>query len=1154
MTTTDRVVGRTLGERDVPEEAPTTFRGSLFVTLATRQQQALRELAPCLFLVLFASIRIASLTRGMIDHGVVGEGQPSWPFVTDIFIWGAIFAVFGGIAFVLTRRVGYHIEFEARVWVQTRIQAADLQRLGRAADSELVTQALADLGTIERFTAVAPSLVLLLPMLVGMMYFLFLASPLFALASVVALWADIGLLWIARRRLARRCEDELEASAEVSAAIDELARGMHVVQTAGHSHPEDARSSAAARRALGASRSRARAMGRVDFWSTLVPFLGQALVLFVGAHIAAGSEWLLSGKDSIGTFVIAFEVTLITIALVRCSDSVVAAWPVLTSAQERLTRLVALGSMPTSEGAVLPSAPSGVELRGVAVDLGGGRRATGIDLTIGAGEVVLVSIARHQGTSALAEAIAGIARPEHGQVLLSGTEMGDLSASERRRGVRLLSPEPLLVEASLRDNLLLGASAVLDDEALGRSLRAAGVETTGPENAGLDGQIGGVGWNPSPAERQQIALARALVGDPHLLVLEDALSALPTAAVEDTVRRVREHAPMAAIAWIRDAQDPGPADRMVTIAVSSGPSAPPAVASSSIEPADGPDVGTEPAAGVRPVTDSPAPRPRHMWRPFRGLLARAVLVLVLAAILGLSPVLLFGRFADSSHEGVGTMDGWALALVVIGLAGAACSALSRVYVHRLCQGVTSTLQRTVVARMRGLDTDYLERARPRLVAARAIRDIDTASSFSTGAGFLILTSFAAIVAAVVMILLIDTELALVVLVLLGSIAVVAAVLYPAARRAVAWSNEELDVVDAALEGDVASRREIRGLGAQDLHIRRFVEVSWQRLQARWWFSMIGGVFAAVTCFVAVVFAPVLFWRAGELRIAGSLGLVGTLSIGMLGFAVAMHLITGGLCAPYLLDTRTAWKRLRELSALAPVSSMPGAGPDAPPLTGDVEFVGVQVVKPGNDDALVDATFTVRAGSVTVLQGTSGAGKSSVAKLLARLSTPTAGHIAVGGTDIETLGLTGYRSRVGFVDQDAFLFRGSVASNIAYGRPDATIAEVESAARAVGAYEILRALPGGFECRVETAGANLTPGQRQLVALARAWFGHPDLLVLDEPVRYLDPEVEQRVLDALGALPCTTLVTTSREQVAGHADAVVVIDHGRIMSTDEMHTG
>jgi ATP-binding cassette subfamily B protein len=199
-------------------------------------------------------------------------------------------------------------------------------------------------------------------------------------------------------------------------------------------------------------------------------------------------------------------------------------------------------------------------------------------------------------------------------------------------------------------------------------------------------------------------------------------------------------------------------------------------------------------------------------------------------------------------------------------------------------------------------------------------------------------------------------------------------------------------------------------------------------------------------------------------------------------------------------------------------------------------------------ALDDVDLAIAPGETVALVGRTGAGKSTVVKLLARFYDPTSGRVTADGTDLRHLSLPAYRRHLGLVPQEAHLFSGTVRDNIAYGRPDATDAEIEEAARAVGADEFIAGLPAGYDTPILERGRSLSSGQRQLLALARARLVDPAVLLLDEATSNLDLRSEARVAAAMGALSRgrTTVIVAHRLATAARADRILVLAGGRVV--------
>jgi subfamily B ATP-binding cassette protein MsbA len=233
-----------------------------------------------------------------------------------------------------------------------------------------------------------------------------------------------------------------------------------------------------------------------------------------------------------------------------------------------------------------------------------------------------------------------------------------------------------------------------------------------------------------------------------------------------------------------------------------------------------------------------------------------------------------------------------------------------------------------------------------------------------------------------------------------------------------------------------------------------------------------------------------------------------------------------------------------------VIEKPGAAPLAP-LKAGIEFRDVEFTYGDNDHAtLHGVSFTVRAGQTLAIVGRSGAGKTTLVNLIPRFYDVTAGAILIDGQDVRDVTLSSLRAQIGIVTQETVLFDDTIAANIAYGRPDATRAQIEAAARAAHADDFIAPLESGYDTVIGERGQRLSGGQRQRLAIARAILRDSPILILDEATSSLDAESEALVQDALGNLLLnrTSFVIAHRLSTVRRADAIVVLDHGRIVET------
>ncbi|MEU2055229.1 ABC transporter ATP-binding protein [Streptomyces bungoensis] len=562
-----------------------------------------------------------------------------------------------------------------------------------------------------------------------------------------------------------------------------------------------------------------------------------------------------------------------------------------------------------------------------------------------------------------------------------------------------------------------------------------------------------------------------------------------------------------------------------------------------------------------PATDTPdidedrAVRPEESYglrRLLRGFGAPLLVSLLLVAVDAgaglLLPVLIrHGIDQGVSKTALGAV--WAaslLGLVTVLVQWAAQTGETRM-TGRTGERVLYALRLKIFAQLQRLGLDYYERELTGRIMTRMTTDVDALSTFlQTG----LVTAFVSVVTffgIMVALLVIDLQLALVVFATLPPLVVATFFFRRASVKAYELARERVSVVNADLQESVAGLRIVQAFRRERDGGRRFAERSDSyrsaRIRGQWLISV---YFPFVQLLSSVAAAAVLIAGAGRVEAA-------TLTTGAL---VAYLLYIDLFFAPVqqlsqvfdgYQQATVSLGRIQELLR-EPTSTRPAGQPLAvPSLRGEIAFENVHFAYGDDEEALSGVDLRIPAGQTVAFVGETGAGKSTLVKLVARFYDPTSGRVTADGTDLRDLDLTAYRHRLGVVPQEAYLFPGTVRDAIAYGRPDATDAEVEAAARAVGAHEMIARLTGGYLHEVAERGRNLSAGQRQLIALARAELVDPDVLLLDEATAALDLATEAQVNQATDRLAGrrTTLVVAHRLTTAARADRVVLMDHGRV---------
>lgn len=823
-----------------------------------------------------------------------------------------------------------------------------------------------------------------------------------------------------------------------------------------------------------------------------------------------------------------------------------------------------------------------------------------IDFEVRPGQIVALVGATGSGKSTIANLIPRFYDVTGGSITIDGIDVRDYALSALRRHIGIVHQDTFLFSASIKDNIAYGKpdASFEDIVRVARTVRLHDFIMGLPE--GYNTLVGERGITLSGGQKQRLAIARTMLLDPRIIIMDDTTSSVDTETeyfIQQSLsellagrttfivaQRLRSVHMADLILVLKDGRivERGTHQSLLNqngfyrqlydlqfqyqegwsqpVFSDNGHEEEEAIPVEAAIKAERPEIDEDQLSSSLTSSDDVVFGKAYDSRVVARM-ARYFGSFKLALPLTIASTLLYTLTSVASPYLVGrTINSYIVAANFVGLnfmvllfVGNAALNLAAYYTQiraeaAVGQGILLTLRKQIFGHIQRLSVSFFDKNEAGRIMSRVQNDVGEMGDFLDSGAFWVTGEIVSLVAIAVAMFTMQSKLAAITLAVIPLLLVFIYLWQKRARTSFITVRRAISAVNGALQENISGVRVIQSLSREDVNFARFEKLNRAHLKANLSSSRISAaMMPLVELLVSFDIALIILFGGNDV-------LQGTLLVGTL---VAFVLYIQQFFDPIRTLTMEYAQLQRAMASAARVFEVLDVKvqiperPDPIPvanLKGRIEFQHVSFSYRPRIEVLHDIDLRVEPGETVALVGPTGAGKSTIISLIARFYDVTEGRILIDGHDLRDLDLTAYRRRLGLVLQDPFLFSGTIHENIAYGNLKAGRAEVEAAARTVGAHDFISRLDGGYDYVLQERGQNLSMGQRQLISFARALLANPSILLLDEATANVDSYSEHVLQQALERLlkGRTAVIIAHRLSTIRNADRIVVLESGRIV--------